>query len=104
MSESTPTRRTIKKKKSQDEPLPRNHVDVQKLDTLLGNFIISSTESWRLLKNRQFAELCGQFLEGRYNLPTQSYMVAHVINPLFTYTKELHLISSNSETSIFGIT
>ena len=43
MSESTPTRRTIKKKKSQDEPLHRNHVDVQKLDTLLGNFIISST-------------------------------------------------------------
>ena len=45
MSQSTPKRRTIKKIKSQDEPLPQNHVDVQKLYSLLGNVIISSHDS-----------------------------------------------------------
>ena len=103
MTHSTPTRRTIKKVKSQDEPLPRSHVDVQKLDSLLGNVIISSNDSWHLLKNRQFAELCGQFLEGRYNLPTQSYMVDHVINPVFTFTKEL-IKNKLKNTKYIGLT
>ena len=99
----TPTRRTIKKKKSQDGPLPRTHADVQKVDTLLANFIISSTESWSLLNNRQFAELCGQFLEGRYNLPSRSYMVDHVINPLFHETKEL-IKTKLKNTKYIGLT
>ena len=103
MTHSTPTRRTSKKVKSKNEPLPRSHVDVQKLDSLLGNVIISSHDSWRLLKNRPFAELCGQLLEGRYILPTQSYMVAHVINPLFTYTKEL-IKNKLKNTKHIGIT
>ena len=85
---STPRRRTSKKVKSNNEPLPRTHVDVQKLDSMLGNVIISSHDSWRLLKNRPFVEFAGQLLEGRYTLPTQSYMVENVINPLFTNTKE----------------
>ena len=83
--------------------MPRTHADVKKVDTLLANFLISSTASWTLLDNRQFADLCGQILEGRYNLPSRSYMVDHVINPLFTFTKEL-IKTKLKNTKYIGLT
>ena len=73
---------------SQDGPLPRSHADVKKVDTLLAKFLISSTVSWNLLDNRQFADYSAEILEGRYNLPSCSYMVHNVITPMFHETKE----------------
>ena len=84
----TVPKRTLYKKLYPDGPLPRNHKSVKRVDAKLARVLISSNASWSLLDNANFGAFCDEILSGRYNLPTRTYILNNVINPMFQETKE----------------
>ena len=68
-------------------PLPRGSESVKRVDRKLAKTLISSHASWTLLDNPEFAVYSKEILNSRYNLPTHSYMLDNVINPMFHETK-----------------
>ena len=81
-------KKTLYKKVYLQGPLPRNHISVKRVDAKLAKLLISSNASWSLLDNANFGALCDEILSGRYNLPTRTYLLNNVINPMFQETKE----------------
>ena len=96
-------RRTLYKKLFQDGPLPRNHKAVKRVDAKLARVLISSIASWSLLDNAHFGAFCDEILSGRYNLPTRTYMLNNVINPMFQETKE-HIRKELKKCKNIGLT
>ena len=68
-------------------PLPRNHGSVKRVDAKLARVLISSNASWSLLDNANFGAFCDEILNGRYKLPTRTYILTNVINPMFRKPK-----------------
>ena len=86
--DGTIPKRTLFKKVYEAGPLPRNHRSVKRVDAKLARVLISSNASWSLLDNANFGAFCDEILSGRYNLPTRTYILNNVINPMFQETKE----------------
>ena len=79
--------RTLNKKEVDGQAMPRTAKLCKEMDRKLAKFFISSTCSWVLLENKNFANLFTDLYEGRYNLPSRSYLQTNVITPMYEETK-----------------
>ena len=58
------------------------------MDRKIARFFVSSTSSWLLLENKYFADLFSEMYDGRYNLPSRSYLQDNVLHPMYEETKD----------------
>merc|ERR1712033_103976 len=79
--------RTLNRREVDGQPMPRSNRLCQEMDRKIAKFFISSTCSWVILENKHFANLFTDLYEGRYNLPSRSYLNTNVISPMYEETK-----------------
>ena len=81
------SKRTLYSKEHDTGPLPRTNRLVKQIDRKMARFFVSSSASWSLLDNKFFAELFSEMLDGRYNIPSRSYIQNNVLLPMYQETK-----------------
>ena len=81
--------RTLNRKEQDGQPMPRTARLCQEMDRKMARFFVSSTSSWLLLENKYFADLFTDIYEGRYNLPSRSYLHDNVLHPMYEQTKKV---------------
>ena len=79
--------RTLNRKEQDGKPMPRTNRLVQEMDRKMARFFVSSTSSWLLLENKYFADLFSDLYDGRYNIPSRSYLQDNVLHTMYEETK-----------------